>query len=183
MKSKGFTLMEITIVLATLGSIALAALPILLDIHRQAYASMLHSSQSSLGTALKFFHAKVVIDDAEESRHITYVDRKVKMLSGMPEASADSIRALLEIGLPVKGNSQIDTPCTGSDFCIMGQQYPNSAHFVEIPKYQFADQSGLDRVVYIWPQGYTLTEEACYFYYVNQASTESIVRGHVTDGC
>ncbi len=48
--------MEITIVLATLGSIALAALPVLLDIHRQAYASMLHSSQSSLGTSLKFFH-------------------------------------------------------------------------------------------------------------------------------
>lgn len=50
--------MEITIVLTTLAFIALAALPVLLDIHRQAYAAMLHSSQSSLGTALKFFHAQ-----------------------------------------------------------------------------------------------------------------------------
>lgn len=175
--------MEITIVLATLGSIALAALPVLLDIHRQAYASMLHSSQSSLGTSLKFFHAKVVIDDAQDSQQITYVDHQVKMLSGMPEASANSIRALLEIGLPAKGNSPIDKPCHGSDFCIMGDQFPNSTHFVEIPKYQFIDHSGLDRVVYIWPQGYTLESEACYFYYVNQASNRSVVRGHVTEGC
>ncbi|YCO01256.1 hypothetical protein ACB087_09560 [Vibrio sp. VNB-15] len=175
--------MEITIVLATLGSIALAALPILLDIHRQAYASMLHSSQSSLGTALKFFHAKVIIDNAEEYQQITYVDHQVNMLSGMPEASANSIRSLLEIDLPIRGNSPIDEPCKGSDFCIMGNQFPDSAHFVEIPEYQFADYSGLDRVVYIWPQGYTLNQEACYFYYVNQASTQAVVRGHVTDGC
>ncbi|MDW1936840.1 hypothetical protein R7X16_07855 [Vibrio sp. 818] len=33
--------MEITIVLTTLAFIALAALPVLLDIHRQAYAAML----------------------------------------------------------------------------------------------------------------------------------------------
>lgn len=175
--------MEITFVLATLGSIALAALPILLDIHRQAYVSMLHSSQSSLGTSLKFFHAKVMIDDAQERRQMTYIDHQVNMLSGMPEASANSIRALLEIGLPAKGNSPIDKPCKGSDFCIMGNQFPNSAHFVTIPEYQFADHSGLDRVVYIWPQGYTLEREACYFYYVNQASTRSVVRGHVTEGC
>ncbi|MHA2715478.1 hypothetical protein ACXZ7B_12445 [Vibrio owensii] len=175
--------MEITIVLATLGSIALAALPTLLDIHRQAYVSMLHSSQSSLGTSLKFFHAKVMIDDAQERRQMTYIDHQVNMLSGMPEASANSIRALLEIGLPAKGNSPIDKPCEGSDFCIMGNQFPNSAYFVAIPEYQFADRSGLDRVVYIWPQGYTLESEACYFYYVNQASTRSVVRGHVTEGC
>ncbi|MCV3264143.1 hypothetical protein OGZ01_22270 [Vibrio harveyi] len=68
----------------------------------------------------------------------------------MPEASANSIRALLEIGLPAKGNSPIDKPCHGSDFCIMGNQFPNSTHFVEIPKYQFIDHSGLDRVVYIY---------------------------------
>ncbi|HAS3049797.1 TPA: hypothetical protein I6Y83_005269 [Vibrio parahaemolyticus] len=182
-KSKGFTLMEITIVLTTLAFIALAALPVLLDIHRQAYAAMLHSSQSSLGTALKFFHAQSVIDNAYDQEHVHYIDRQVKTRKGMPEASADSIRALLEIDLPARGYSKIDVPCKGSDFCIIGQQNPNSAHFVAIPDYQFLDKSGVDRVVYIWPQGYTLAEEACYFYYVNQASTDSIVRGHVTQGC
>ncbi|MCR9626420.1 MULTISPECIES: hypothetical protein [Vibrio diabolicus subgroup] len=175
--------MEITMVLATLAFIALAALPTLLHIHRQAYASMLHSSNSSLGTALKFFNARVVIDNAAEQNQVHYIDRNVKTLSGMPEASANSIGALLEIDLPQSGVSKIDVPCKGSDFCIIGQQHPNSTHFVSIPDYQFVDQSGLDRVVYIWPQGYTLAEEACYFYYVNQASTESIVRGHVTEGC
>ncbi|MGR5236299.1 type II secretion system protein [Vibrio alfacsensis] len=183
MKPKGFTLMEVSIVLATLSFIIFAALPVLLDIHRHAYISMLHSSQSSLGTALKFFRAQVLIDDAQERRQIHYIDRKVDMLSGMPEASADSIRALLEIDLPNKGNSQINQPCEGNDFCVMGQQYPSSEYFVSIPGYQFSERSGLDRVVYIWPQGYTLAEEACYFYYVNQASTESVVRGLATEGC
>lgn len=183
MKQKGFTLLEISIVIATLGSIALAAMPVLLDIHRQAYAAMLQSSHSSLNTALKFFQARVVIDDAENERQIIYIDRNVKLLNGMPEASADSIRALLEIDLPVAGGSQIDEPCEGSDFCIIGQQYPNSANFVDIPDYQFSDYSGLDRVVYVWPQGYTLAKEECYFYYVNQSSTESVVKGSVTSGC
>lgn len=175
--------MEMAIVLATLSVIALAALPIFLDIHRQAYASMLQSSHSSLGTALTFFRAQVMIDDAEERRQITFVDHQVKMLSGMPEASSNSIRALLDIDLPVSGESQIDEPCRESDFCIIGLQHPNSTDFVDIPNYQFVDHSGLDRVVYIWPQGYTLFDEACYFYYVNQASTDSVIKGHVTRGC
>lgn len=175
--------MEMAIVLATLSFIALAALPIFIDIHRQAYASMLQSSHSSLNTALTFFRARVLIDDAEQNQHLLYADRTITMLNGMPEASANSIRALLDIDLPVSGESQIDEPCRESDFCIIGLQHPNSADFVDIPNYQFVDHSGLDRVVYIWPQGYTLFDEACYFYYVNQASTDSIVKGHVTRGC
>jgi MSHA pilin protein MshA len=176
----GFTLIELIIVVIVLGIISVLALPRFLNIQDNAATSTVQGVAGSLHSSLQLANARVQIDEADTT--IEYSGETITLVAGMPQASAGSLRALLEIDVPATWTPDWETvPCDEQEFCILGNMNPGKPGYVAVPGYTLVDSG--DNASYIWPKGYILESNGCYAFYINEASQEKYYSGAVTDGC
>lgn len=65
-KSKGFTLIELVVVIVILGILAAAAAPRFVDLQSEARTSALQGLKGALSSALSTSHAKLLVKDADK---------------------------------------------------------------------------------------------------------------------
>lgn len=173
-KRRGFTLIEMVIVVVIIALLAAVALPKFIDISGDATTNVLKKISGDIQTALTLVEAKRQIDAS--SVEVDYAGETVPLDSGYPRANLGTLNLILDIKTPTtwttywNSNSQ---ECTFDDFCMVGTLNINQAPSTP----GFTNGNG----VYIWPNGYIL--DSCFVYYVNpEDGTEPLV-GSITDGC
>lgn len=181
-KQQGFTLIELVIVIIILGILAAIAAPKFLNLRSSAVSASVQGVEAALSSAMTLAITRIEIDNAESS--VEYLDQTISLTAGMPDASAGSLRALLEIDVPASWTRNWETvACDEPEFCILGNMFVGKSGYVEVPNFPLSSNGGLDRVSYIWPNGYTLNSNGCYAFYINEASKEIYNTGSITDGC
>ena len=177
MKNSGFTLIELVVVISTLGILAAVAAPRFIDLSSDAKASVIQNISGNLKTAIKFTVLKDQIAGGN-SDSINYNGNTITFTAGNPTANAQHMRYLLEMDLPsTTFTSNWSTiPCKNSEFCVVGNRPPSDNRIPPI------DGFNRGTGVFLWPNGYVLDD--CFAYYLNVAEdgSEPIV-DYVDTGC
>lgn len=181
-KQQGFTLIELIVAVVIIAIVAVVAAPRFLNLSSDASEASINGVEAALKSSLVLAQARIEIDNAENS--IDYQGQTISLTAGMPSASADTLRALLNIDVPASWTRNWTTiPCNEPEFCILGNMYPGKSGYVPIPNFPLTSNGGLDRASYIWPRGYILESNGCYAFYINEASNELHYAGSVSNGC
>lgn len=168
--SKGFTLIELVVVIIILGILAVVAVPRFVDIKSDAYEATIRGVEASIKsvTQMTFAKAKMAVPESLFSGGFSYdidgdgVDDA--LVFGKPRAQGDGIVQLMDIDAKWFGFGQTDvnTVCdpAGQEFCAayignvtQAGVTPTPAHFV----------------VYL-PQGKKVTDN-CFAYYYQATGT------------
>ncbi len=173
--SKGFTLIELIIVIIILGLVSALAIPRFLNLRDNAHQSIIGNISGNLDSAMRFVEAKTQIDSATTS--VTYNGNTIELIAGYPRPDATQMRHLLDMNLPSATwtPNWSSVPCEGSDFCLVGNRPYTDTSLPNIDG--FTSGTG----VFFWPKGFVL--EACFAYYINLANGEPPLIGHVDTGC
>ena len=175
-KTKGFTLIELIIVIVILGILSVVAAPRFLDISSDARISaldgMIAAMQSALSLTVSYSQLKGLSNELNQD--LTLPDGKVVRFDyGYPETDWETAWVNMLTGsFTLKssgGNCNADTDwCVDSDFEISSD--------VTIP--------GATRATIFWLTGMN-TAENCYIYYAYDASSKGNrpVIGKVISGC
>ena len=97
-KQRGFTVIELVVVIALLGVLSAVALPRFLDMNREATIATMEGVVGALETAITLSHSQAFIDGThtQPSATITVEDRVVSMVNGYPAGTATGIPQLIE---------------------------------------------------------------------------------------
>ena len=107
--SKGFTLIELVIVIVILGILAATAAPKFIDLTGDARESVMKGVEGSINSAVEIAHAKALIEGETASDSFITID-SVSYATPFGWPSNDSIIQLVEIS----DNEIIPTPNTGA---------------------------------------------------------------------
>ena len=165
MKSKGFSLIELVIIIVIIGIISVLAAPKFLNISRDARIALLKGVKSSLITASEFVHTRAIIQGIETNKDKTYIDAgdvKIKVETGYPIANwMQSIRYLVTLN-NIAFTTNKKTKCQ-AEWCGLGNQS-------EIPSGDIAKldatSDNTPKVAKIYPRGFSYNDQ-CGVYYVN----------------
>jgi len=157
-KQKGFTLIELIVVIVILGILAVAAAPKFIDMSRDARLSTLKGMEAALKSGADLVYSKALLEGRTEGGDtITDAGDIIQIHSGYPVGFWNSsIRYV--IGLDdVAFLSDYDTVCA-ADWCGNGDN-------IFIPSGMSVVRPA--RFVKIIPRGYTYRDE-CGVYYLNR---------------
>lgn len=173
--SKGFTLIELVIVITILGVLSVIALPRFLNLSDDAHQSIIRNITANLNTAMRFVEARKQIDSAINS--LDYNGNTITLISGYPRPDATQMRHLVDMGLPsttwtANWNTQA---CSDSDFCIVGNRPYSDSTLPNIPG--FTSGTG----VFFWPESFVL--DSCFAYYINLDTGDAPLIGYIDSGC
>jgi MSHA pilin protein MshA len=106
-KQKGFTLIELVVVIVILGILAVTAAPKFIDLTSDAKASVVEAVKGSMNSAADLAHAKALVASklAETGDAISAAGSNITLAYGWPDTA--SIGSLLELGddiIPLSGN-------------------------------------------------------------------------------
>lgn len=94
---KGFTLIELIIVIVVLGILAVTAAPQFIDFSTDARTSTVESLRGSVKGASQSIYAKALLEGEESEASATLNSPAVDVVYGYPAATADGIVAALDI--------------------------------------------------------------------------------------
>jgi MSHA pilin protein MshA len=96
-KEKGFTLIELVMVIVILGILAAFALPRFADFGGEARASSVNGLAGAMRSAASIAHARQAADSGAADDSVTLEGQVVTMVAGYPTADADGIGAAAQI--------------------------------------------------------------------------------------
>lgn len=182
MGKRGFTLIEMIVTLIILSIIGVFAAEKYLNFTRDSHQAKIEGAAAALASAMELVRTRIILDNAESS--VDYEGETISLTAGMPQASAGSLRALLHIEVPSSWTRQwTSEPCAEPSYCILGNMFAGKNGFINVPGYIDSGSRGENRIAYLWSTGYTLNENGCFAYYINNASTGEVITGTVTEGC
>ena len=138
-KQKGFTLIELIIVIIILGILAVTAAPKFLDISNDASKSTVTGVQGALQAATQLVRSKARIDgvniadqfDGTDDQSVTIDGSTIQLDKGVPAAYAANVLAMLDINGVVKATGT--TATAGFDFvAVQDSATDNTATIVRI---------------------------------------------------
>lgn len=178
-QQRGFTLIELIIVIVILGILAVTAAPKFLDIQGDAKASVVKGMEGAMKSASDIIHAKSLITGASGSETGTLTLKgSATVTTDYGYARHDWGQAWVEMldGTFIEVNN--NNACS-SDFCV-DESYNITTNISPTVL------THSDRALIVFPKG-TTRAGACYAYYVHDesASAEGAIPtiGSVTTGC
>jgi len=170
-KNKGFTLVEIVMVLLVLGILSSIAIPKFIDLKRDSQRAVLKGIVGTLRSTTAIYQPLAAIKGVENgSLRIDGVN--VQFRSGYPYGHWNStFRHIL--GISTKSSfTNANDRCSGNSLCGVGLR-------TSIPT--VAGTTG-GRGIIIWPEGYRINER-CFSYYYNRNDGTYPLIGFVDQGC
>lgn len=174
-KRYGFTLIELVIVIVVLGVLAATAIPMFINMQKDASSAVVKNVSGTLKAAIDLVNIRKEIDGAETT--VDYNGNTITLTAGNPTPDATQMRYILEMDLPTSTwtpNWQT-VACSDSQFCLLGNRAPGA---------QVPDVAGFTSgtAVFFWPEGYVLKD--CFAYYANLAieGSQPLV-GYEDSGC
>lgn len=167
---KGFTLVELIIVIVILGILAVTASPKLLDIQGDAKGSTLKGVEASLKGAVNIVYSKALIQGiASSSGQTTTGGSTINVEYGYPEATVATIEDILN--LDAATSDEVD-PNTNTTEWEIGLQAVSGDETIRIYPTGTYDGSNFNN------------DEACYVQYIEaeDADTPAIISSVIT-GC
>lgn len=132
-KQKGFTLIELVVVIVILGILAVTAAPKFIDLTSDAKGAVLQAVKASVNSAADLVHAKALVQSqVGPTGAVSAANANITLVHGWPDA--DSIASLLEL----EANSPI-VQVSGSNGTFTHEDAATEATCVT-----FYDVSGVD---------------------------------------
>lgn len=178
MNKKGFTLIELIIVIVILGILAVVAAPRFIDFSKDARVSTINSVASSMKVASELVNLKARIANVDEGiltiENLGLPSDQVQVHGGYPEGYWNGVwKYILQLSDSID-YTNINSTCTISDLCGVGRQ-------TSAPGFPEAT-NGSRGIVMIWPKGMKLSD-LCYAYYYNREDGSEPTTGEVVSGC
>ncbi len=168
---RGYTLVEVIIVLLLLGVLASIALPRFVDLERDATIATLESVKGSLRSTTGIYQPVAAIRGVKTGT-LLINGHNVRFHSGFPEGHWNgAFRYILDISARSRF-TRANARCTNYRLCGVGNRR-------SIPT--VAGTSGGLGVI-IWPEGYRISER-CFAYYYNRHDGSYPMIGMVDSGC
>ncbi|WP_216612375.1 prepilin-type N-terminal cleavage/methylation domain-containing protein [Vibrio sp. RE86] len=182
--SKGFTYIELVVVIVVLAILAVAAIPRYISLKQEANASVVESVAASFRYVVDSVQINAVIQGVEGQQNVPVLIEGIAINTyfGVPQEIWDERLGELFVGdITHVGNGYYDFGSNGvknyectDELCVIDQT----------PGGWIA--SGIRGWgMFLFPESYTLNDE-CYAYYAFEASSTevvSLVTEAVTDGC
>ena len=170
-RNKGFTLVEIVVVLLLVGIISSIAIPRFLDLKHDALLGTLKGIEGTLHSTTGIYQPLAAIKGVETG-NILINGASVQFNSGFPDGHwNNTFRYILNISTS-SGYTRAGDRCEQYQLCGVGMR-------TSIPT--VAGTTG-GRGVIIWPEGYRINER-CFAYYYNRHDGSYPKIGLVDSGC
>ena len=170
--SKGFTLIELVVVIVILGILAATVAPKFIDITSDARIATLEGMQAALESGTSLIFAKAVIEqETEGSGSIQVGSVNITLYGGYPtgywQNSMRYIAGLDEVSYSRSSNDKCEV-----DWCGKGNQRSLSSGITRSPAV----------IGKVFPKGYSFNDE-CGVYYINELDGGRPLIALETDDC
>ncbi|MGN1392774.1 MAG: type II secretion system protein [Succinivibrionaceae bacterium] len=144
-KNKGFSLIELVVVIVILGILSATAIPKFMDLQSDARASSLHGLEAAIKSAMTMIYSKSIVMGVEKfkisdnkfvcSLGTSCVDsEKVYVHYGYPIASSKGILRSVDDPVVETPTSTTSNLCSGADWCYTNFEDDNIAWVAMLPK-------------------------------------------------
>jgi len=169
-KQDGFTLLELIIVIVILGILSVIAIPKFVDLQDSALSSSMQAVLGAVRSASQLAYVNGKLQGVENG-NITIGNTTMPLVQGYMEGrGSSSFLIAVEI-------SDITTGLTINDVCPSAYcTHGNEVSMPDVP-----GSSG-GKGVYLWPEGYAVTDD-CFIYYYNKEDGSEPLIGIIDSGC
>lgn len=171
--SRGFTLIELIVVIVILGIISIVALPRIVSLSGDANISVLQGIAGSLRSSSNKVRAKAIIDNVNDGQ-VLINNTQVRIRGGYMDGRWNSaIRRVVNLGTDM-GFTNRGAVCSINRICGVGAQR-------NAPGLPFSVTGGRGLALF-WLEGRRISER-CYAYYYNPYNGNPPEIGIVDQGC
>lgn len=186
MKSKGFSLIELVVVITVMALISITLAPKFLDLTREGRVTLMKTTERALSTSVNHVQAEAIFQDKQNTLNTeTGVQTSFDGMTfttynkGVPQEKwVGGLEQLFENKLTYLGSTSqsVDITCEGDNLCVVDLVEPFSV---------ITDKGGFS--MYIIPPGFKASDKSCAVYYIFELDGDGrLVHkevGSFTKGC